>query len=166
MPRTAGRPEPPKTRALPSSFGRPRRPPVLYSANTLQQHTPDQRHSTPTSAHSADAAREDTRPPLLIHAVPPHWRASVPTSRRAMPVRRDVPNRRKQLLPTHVLTLTNYCGSLARRKPKLLMRLPGSLLLRFAERQFLAKSYQLPPRRTTRNGSEPWPTGSVTLPEG
>jgi hypothetical protein len=37
---------------------------------------------------------------------------------------------------------------LARRKPRLLSRLPGSFLLRFAERQFLALLFQLPPRLT------------------
>lgn len=34
------------------------------------------------------------------------------------------------------------------RKPMLLLRLPGSLLLRFADRQFLALLFQLPPRLT------------------
>lgn len=36
----------------------------------------------------------------------------------------------------------------ARRKPRLLLRLPGVLLLRFATRQFLALLFQLPPRFT------------------
>jgi hypothetical protein len=37
---------------------------------------------------------------------------------------------------------------LNRRKPTLLSRLPGSFLLRFAARQFLASLIQLPPRIT------------------
>lgn len=37
---------------------------------------------------------------------------------------------------------------LARRKPRLLLRFPGVFLLRFAERQFLALLFQLPPRFT------------------
>jgi hypothetical protein len=36
----------------------------------------------------------------------------------------------------------------ARRKPRLLSRLSGSLLLRFDTRQFLALLFQLPPRFT------------------
>ena len=36
----------------------------------------------------------------------------------------------------------------ARRKPRLLLRFDGSFLLRFAERQFLAELFQLPPRFT------------------
>jgi hypothetical protein len=35
-----------------------------------------------------------------------------------------------------------------RRKPRLLLRLPGSFLLRLAERQFDALLFQLPPRLT------------------
>ena len=37
---------------------------------------------------------------------------------------------------------------LSRRKPRLLLRLPGGFLLRFADRQFLALLFQLPPRLT------------------
>ena len=37
---------------------------------------------------------------------------------------------------------------LARRKPRLLLRLPGSFLLRYAERQLSASLFQLPPRLT------------------
>ena len=37
---------------------------------------------------------------------------------------------------------------LGRRKPRLLLRLPGEFLLRFADRQFLALLFQLPPRFT------------------
>lgn len=37
---------------------------------------------------------------------------------------------------------------LARRKPRLLLRLPGSFLLRFATRAFLAELFQEPPRLT------------------
>ena len=36
----------------------------------------------------------------------------------------------------------------ARRKPKLLFRLSGELLLRFADRQFTALLFQPPPRFT------------------
>ena len=36
----------------------------------------------------------------------------------------------------------------ATRKPRLLFRLPGELLLRFADRQFLGLLFQLPPRFT------------------
>lgn len=39
-------------------------------------------------------------------------------------------------------------GAWATRKPRLLFRLDGSFLLRFAERQFLASLFQLPPRYT------------------
>lgn len=39
-------------------------------------------------------------------------------------------------------------GTKTRRKPTLLLRLPGALLLRFAERQFCALLFQLPPRNT------------------
>ncbi len=39
-------------------------------------------------------------------------------------------------------------GELRRRKPTLSLRLPGSFLLRFADRQFLALLFQLPPRIT------------------
>ena len=37
---------------------------------------------------------------------------------------------------------------LAWRRPRLLFRLPGSFLLRLADRQFLALLFQLPPRFT------------------
>jgi len=37
---------------------------------------------------------------------------------------------------------------LARRKPRLLLRLPGALLLRFADRTLRALLFQLPPRLT------------------
>ena len=37
---------------------------------------------------------------------------------------------------------------LAKRKPMLLLRLPGSLLLRLADRQLLSLLFQLPPRLT------------------
>ena len=43
------------------------------------------------------------------------------------------------------------CHKLRRRttrKPRLLLRLPGELLLRFATRQFVAVLFQLPPRFT------------------
>ena len=36
----------------------------------------------------------------------------------------------------------------ARRKPRLFLRLPGSFLLRLAERQLPASLFQPPPRRT------------------
>jgi len=36
----------------------------------------------------------------------------------------------------------------AKRKPRLLFRSSGSFLLRYAERQFLASLFQLPPRIT------------------
>lgn len=39
-------------------------------------------------------------------------------------------------------------GAAATRKPRLLFRLPGSFLLRYAERQFSAELFQLPPRIT------------------
>jgi hypothetical protein len=44
-------------------------------------------------------------------------------------------------------------GAAATRKPRLLLRLPGSFLLRFAVRQFVAELFQLPPRFTRL---EPW----------
>jgi hypothetical protein len=37
---------------------------------------------------------------------------------------------------------------LERRKPTLLLRLPGAFMLRFAERQLKALLFQLPPRMT------------------
>ncbi len=40
------------------------------------------------------------------------------------------------------------CELMATRKPLLLLLLPGLLLLRLAERQFLALLFQLPPRST------------------
>ena len=40
------------------------------------------------------------------------------------------------------------CRELTRRKPRLLFRFDGSLLLRFADRQFWALLFQLPPRLT------------------
>lgn len=43
--------------------------------------------------------------------------------------------------------LTN-CHVLSKRKPRLWLALPGSPLLRFADRQFLAPLSQLPPRMT------------------
>ncbi len=39
-------------------------------------------------------------------------------------------------------------GNAARRKPMLLLRLPGSFLLRLADWQFPASLFQLPPRFT------------------
>ncbi len=45
-------------------------------------------------------------------------------------------------------TLPVSYGTNTRRKPILLLRLPGSLLLRLAERQFCALLFQLPPRST------------------
>ncbi len=39
-------------------------------------------------------------------------------------------------------------GAWARRKPRLLLRLPDSFLSRFADRQFLGSLFQDPPRRT------------------
>ena len=39
-------------------------------------------------------------------------------------------------------------GSQARRKPRLLLLLPGELLLRLADRKFLPLLFQLPPRFT------------------
>ena len=39
-------------------------------------------------------------------------------------------------------------AELTRRSPTLLLRLSGELLLRFADRQFLALLFQLPPRIT------------------
>ena len=49
----------------------------------------------------------------------------------------------------------------ARRKPRLLLRFDGLFLLRFADRQFLAVLFQLPPRLTR---FEPYgsPTGRVS----
>ncbi len=44
---------------------------------------------------------------------------------------------------------------LAGRNPKLFQRLPGELLLRFAERAFLAELFQLPPRLTRLEPSGP-----------
>ena len=52
---------------------------------------------------------------------------------------------------------------LARRKPKLLFRLSGEFLLRFAERQFLALLFQLPPR-LTRLEPEPGPAPLLRRP--
>lgn len=52
---------------------------------------------------------------------------------------------------------------LARRKPRLLLRLPGSFLLRFAERQFLALLFQ-PPPRLTRFEPEPGPMPLLRRP--
>ena len=40
------------------------------------------------------------------------------------------------------------CGARARRKPLLKLRLSGCQLLRYAERQFCAVLFQLPPRWT------------------
>ena len=40
------------------------------------------------------------------------------------------------------------CRDLERRNPRLLFRFDGELLLRFADRQFLALLFQLPPRLT------------------
>ena len=48
---------------------------------------------------------------------------------------------------------------LARRRPRLLLRLPGVFLLRFADRQFLALLFQLPPR-LTRSDPDEGPKGS------
>lgn len=45
-------------------------------------------------------------------------------------------------------TLPMSYGTNTRRKPTLLLRLPGLALLRFAERQFCALLFQLPPRNT------------------
>ena len=39
-----------------------------------------------------------------------------------------------------------YCADKASRKPMLLLRFVGALLLRFAERQFPASLFELPPR--------------------
>ena len=43
---------------------------------------------------------------------------------------------------------TGSCVVLTRRKPRLLLRLPGVFLLRFAERKLKALLFQLPPRLT------------------
>ena len=48
-------------------------------------------------------------------------------------------------------------GTRARRKPRLLLRLPGLLLFRFAERQFFALLFQLPPRFTRFEPSDQVP---------
>jgi len=48
---------------------------------------------------------------------------------------------------SHPTLLLSY-GTKTRRKPTLLLRLPGVSLLRLADRQFLALLFQLPPRRT------------------
>ena len=51
--------------------------------------------------------------------------------------------------PAHrTVALSGCCRELERRKPRLLLRLPGSLLLRIADRQFCASLFQLPPRIT------------------
>ena len=39
-------------------------------------------------------------------------------------------------------------GAEAKRKPRLLLRFDGAILLRFADRQFLAMLFPLPPRIT------------------
>ena len=43
-----------------------------------------------------------------------------------------------------------------KRKPRLLLRLSGLFLLRFAERQFLALLFQLPPRFTRFEPMAAW----------
>jgi hypothetical protein len=49
-------------------------------------------------------------------------------------------------------------SGLKTRKPRLLLRLSGELLLRFAERQLLALLFQLPPRLTRFEPLRPLPT--------
>ena len=51
------------------------------------------------------------------------------------------------------------------RKPRPLLRYPGALLPRFAERQYLAMKYQLPPR-IPRSEPDVAPVGSVAEPPG
>ncbi len=46
-------------------------------------------------------------------------------------------------------------GELSRRAPRLLLRLSGVLLFRFAERQFFALLFQLPPRFTRSEPDRP-----------
>ena len=57
-----------------------------------------------------------------------------------------------------------YGAHLAGRKPTMGERPPGSKLIRCADRQNRASSYQVPPRKT-RPAPEAGPTGSVTVPE-
>jgi len=75
-----------------------------------------------------------------------------PGSRKYLLVKKT---RRVRLLETKTHSLqplekqnTRYFCLLERRKPMLLLRLFGRLLLRLAERQFLALLFQLPPRIT------------------
>ena len=56
----------------------------------------------------------------------------------------------------------NY-GTKTRRKPTRLLRPPGASLLRLADRQYLAKLNQRPPRRT-RYEPVAGPTGLLTVP--
>jgi len=73
------------------------------------------------------------------------------------------------LFPYQHGTLVRWMGPslsltvLARRKPKLLLRLPGVFLLRFAERQFRPLLFQLPPR-LTRFVPEPGPASLLHQP--
>ena len=55
------------------------------------------------------------------------------------------------------------CDELAGRKPTLSLQLPGSFLLRYAERQFLAVLFQLPPRMTRFPLPMPSPPGSKSV---
>ena len=57
---------------------------------------------------------------------------------------------------------TDY-GTKTRRKPKLMFRSSGVRLQRLADRQFSAKSPQLPPR-STRSELFVGPTGLITVP--
>ena len=54
----------------------------------------------------------------------------------------------------------------ARRKPRLLFRFGGSFLLRFADRQFLASLFQLPPRFTRFEPCDHLPVSVVALGYG
>jgi hypothetical protein len=63
-----------------------------------------------------------------------------------VPPRRD--ERDSNLFSGSRPTLPMSYGTKTRRKPTLLLRLSGLSLLRFAERQFCAWLFQLPPRKT------------------
>ncbi len=52
------------------------------------------------------------------------------------------------LRATEARLVPQKCRELEARKPRLLLRLPGSLLLRFAARQFCALLFHDPPRLT------------------
>ncbi len=70
---------------------------------------------------------------------------------RASTIRKPYPLAKHMLFWQHIVLISNTqcCRRvLTRRKPMLLLRLSGALLLRYAARQFLALLFQLPPRIT------------------